>query len=243
MILDYISVSNIGQKRKRNEDYVGIYSIGDRLLVILCDGIGGNNAGDVASRITVESISEYFNLIDLVNTSEKIKASILAANDILLKISDVNAQYKGMSTTLALALFQGNQMFWSNVGDSRIYFKINSELKQLTKDDSLVQKLLDNGFINEEQALNHPNKNVVIKSVGENKNLEFEVNSFYLNEKDKWKIFLCTDGVTNVLSDQEIDDILNNIDLQFIKQTLINRIEERGAPDNYSFIIIQNTAN
>lgn len=243
MILDYISVSNIGQKRKRNEDYVGIYSIGDGLLAILCDGIGGNRAGDVASRITVESISEYFNVIDSSNTSEKIKASILAANDILLKISDVNIQYKGMSTTLALALFQGNQMFWSNVGDSRIYFKLNSELTQLTKDDSLVQKLLDNGFINEEQALNHPNKNVVVKSIGENKNLEFEVNSFYLNEKDKWKIFLCSDGVTNVLSVQEIDNILNNIDLQFIKQTLINKIEERGAPDNYSFIIIQNTAN
>lgn len=243
MILDYISVSNIGQKRKRNEDYVGIYSIKDGLLAILCDGIGGNNAGDVASRITVESISEYFNLISLENTSEKIKASILAANDILLKISDVNAQYRGMSTTLALAVFQGNQMFWCNVGDSRIYFKLNSELTQITKDDSLVQRLLDNGFINQEQAINHPNKNVVIKSVGENKNLEVEVNSFYLNEKDKWKIFLCTDGVTNVLSDQEIDDILNNIDLQFIKQTFINRIEMKGAPDNYSFIIIQNTVN
>ncbi len=240
MILDFISTSNIGQKRNRNEDYLGIYSVKDGLLAILCDGIGGNKAGDVASRITVESISEYFQSIELEDYSEKIKASVLSANDILTKISEINPQYKGMSTTIVIIFIIGNRVFWCNVGDSRIYFKLNSELTQLTKDNSLVQKLLDEGFINEEQALNHPNKNVLIKSIGDDNNLELEVHSFYVNEKDNWKFFLCSDGVSNVLSHQEINDILNNIDLQFIKQTFIDRIEEKGSPDNYSFIIIQN---
>jgi len=141
-----------------------------------------------------------------------------------------------MATTIEVLFLKDNNAYWGHVGDSRIYFLRNGNLKQLTKDHSLVQKLVDEGYLTIKEAENHPNKNIIMRALGDNNNVEIDLSKIKLNSSDDFLFFMCTDGVTGVMNDNELEKIFSNYNK--INDTLTKQIIQRGAPDNFSFVII-----
>jgi protein phosphatase len=134
-----------------------------------------------------------------------------------------------------------NFVYWGHIGDSRIYHLKSKRLNQITKDHSLVQKLLDEGYLTHKQAADHPQKNVIIKALGDNQFIEPDLSKIRLNENEENRLFICSDGVSNLISNSELEKVLNYDDLEEIKSSLIKMIKLRGAKDDYSFIIIEIT--
>ena len=235
----YISASETGLKRARNEDSVGVFDVPTGLLVIVCDGVGGNNAGEVASGLSVETIHSNFIGSELNDHLEKIKGAIINANHLINEKSKNNIDFLGMATTVELLFLNKDSAYWGHVGDSRIYIWKNGKLKQITKDHSLVQKLIDEGHLTLKEAEKHPNRNIVMRALGDKAVVDIDLSKQKLNAKDELKFFVCTDGVTEVITNDEIEELLMLKDLGQISETLKSKIEERGAPDNYSFVIIE----
>ena len=232
----YSSVTNIGLKRLDNEDSLGIYKIENGILAIVCDGLGGNNAGDIASQLSVNTVYEFFKSSNQEDYLERIKSAITEANNSILHKSSTNNIFKGMATTIDVLFLLENTAYYGHVGDSRIYFLRNGKLKQLTKDHSLVQKLIDEGLLTINEAEHHPNRNIIMRALGDNSAIEIDLNKITLSSSDNYLFFLCTDGVTTVVKDNELEEILANYDN--IKKTLSDLIKKRGAPDNFTFICI-----
>ncbi len=238
MKYSHTSLSNTGLKRSDNEDALGIFEIEDGLLAVVCDGLGGNKAGEIASSTAVDTIHITFSELKNTEYLERIKQSIIEANRVIMEKSSNDPDLKGMATTAEVLFLKGDAVYWGHVGDSRIYTYKNGTLKQLTKEHSLVQKLVDEGFLTLKEAENHPNKNIILRALGDSFKLEADLSRQKLNRKDKIKFFICTDGVTTVMNDAELEEILRNEDQTQIISRLSSLIEERGAPDNYSFVII-----
>ena len=234
----HLSLSKIGLKRLDNEDAVGVFEIDNGILAILCDGLGGNKAGEVASQLTIETVRNIFSEEDNTDSLSKIKQAIIESNNAIIKNANADFDLKGMATTAEVLYLKDDTAFWGHIGDSRIYLLKNSKLKQLTKDHSLVQKLVDEGYLTMKEAENHPNKNIIMRALGDNDNVEIDLSKQKINATDDVKFFLCSDGVTTVIKDEELQNILSENDLESVSKTLADLIEERGAPDNFSFIII-----
>ncbi len=240
MKLSYIYSSRTGLKRTANEDFVDVFEVDDGLLAVVCDGLGGNNAGEVASKMAVTTIQNYF----MNNPEEeyilKMTNSVIAANNAIISASEKNSELRGMATTVVALLINQNTAVWGHVGDSRIYYYDDSGIEQITKDHSYVQKLLDDGYITAREAENHPHKNVIMRALGDKASILVDAEYFTINKTRPWKFLLCTDGVSNVIKKHELNEILAMNDLEKISKTLSAQIEERGAPDNYSYVVISN---
>lgn len=234
----YITQSNTGLKRSDNEDSLGVYEVDNGILVIVCDGLGGNKAGDVASKLAVKSIASKFKETTEKDCLERIKASILEANKIVLEESNKDFDKKGMATTVEALYLKDDNAYWGHVGDSRIYYLKGDKLKQLSKDHSLVQKLVDEGYLTLKEAEHHPNKNIIMRALGDNSTVEIDLSKLKVNPSDNGKFFLCTDGVTTVVNDEELEKLLAGDDFDKISDEISNLVEERGAPDNFSFVIL-----
>jgi PPM family protein phosphatase len=238
MDLKHTFKSNTGLKRLENEDSLGVYEVEEGLLAIVCDGLGGNNAGEIASKLTVDTIYEKFRSLDNLDYMERIKQAIIDANSAVIKKSEEDLELKGMATTAEVLFLKDDNAYWGHVGDSRIYIVKNGKLKQLTKDHSLVQKLVDEGYLTLKEAENHPNKNIIMRALGDSENIDVDVSKQKLNSKDEMVFFMCTDGVSNLVQDHELEKIIKSKDLEIIPDKIADIVEERGAPDNYSFVII-----
>ncbi|MHB8579568.1 MAG: protein phosphatase 2C domain-containing protein [Ignavibacteriaceae bacterium] len=234
----HLSVSKIGLKRLDNEDAVGVFEIDGGILAILCDGLGGNKAGEVASQLTIDTVRNVFSDVNDSDILNKIKSAIFESNKKIIDNSKSDFDLKGMATTAEVLYVKDDTAYWGHIGDSRIYQLINKNLRQLTKDHSLVQKLVDEGYLTMKEAENHPNKNIIMRALGDSEIIEVDLSKQKINSGDNIKFFICTDGVTAVLNDDEIQNILLGNNLEDISSTLTSLIEERGAPDNFSFIII-----
>ncbi len=237
----YIRFTSPGSVKKFNEDAVETAEINDGLLAILCDGVGGDNGGDLAARIALKSALYFFSASENDNYLEKIKLAIEESNSFVLNHSSTTMPLKNMATTLEIIYLKDNVVYWGHIGDSRIYHLKSKRLNQITKDHSLVQKLLDEGYITHKQATNHPQKNVIIKALGDNVSIEPDISKIRLNVSDENKFFICSDGVSNLVSNAEIEEVLILNDLEEIKNKIIKMIKLRGAVDDYSFIIIEIT--
>lgn len=238
MNFNYLTCTNIGLKRADNEDAFGVFEIENGLLTVVCDGLGGNKAGDVASRLAVKVIAEHFASSRERDLLERIKSAIVAAHAKILEQSNSNFQQKGMATTVDVLYLKDNTSYWGHVGDSRIYNVKNGKIKQLTKDHSLVQKLVDDGFLTLKEAENHPNKNIITRALGDSNLIEVDLSKLKYNPDESNFFFLCTDGVTGVIKDFELEKILSFDNLEKMPHLLSNMIIERGAPDNFTFVII-----
>lgn len=233
----YSSVTNIGLKRLGNEDSLGVYEIENGILAIVCDGLGGNKAGDVASQLSVNTVYEFFKSSTQNDYLERIKSAILEANNNILYKASISSDFKGMATTIEVLFLLENTAYFGHVGDSRMYFLRNGKLKQLTKDHSFVQKLIDEGFLTVDEAEYSPNRNIIMRALGDNSAVEIDLSKITVDSSDDYMFFLCTDGVTTVVKDNELEEILINYDS--IKETLSELINQRGAPDNYTFVCIE----
>jgi PPM family protein phosphatase len=235
----YLKFTSPGSEKKYNEDAVEIVETGEGILAILCDGVGGDYGGDLASRIALKSALYFFTSSNSNDYLDRIKMTIADSNNFILNHSSSSAPLKGMATTFEILFIKDSFVYWGHIGDSRIYHFKSKRLNQLTKDHSLVQKLLDEGFITPKQAENHPQKNVIIKALGNNDNPESDISKIRMSESEQNKFFICSDGISNLITNREIEEVLNLNELEEIKNRIVKLVKQRGEVDDYSFIIIE----
>jgi protein phosphatase len=230
--------SDVGKAREINEDYFGSFrgSFGNLLLV--CDGMGGHKGGEIASRLAVETISNHFEkLNDSYNISEEINKSLEAANSSIILKAKEDPDLTDMGSTVVLVLVKDGLAYYTSLGDSRIYKIRDGAIQQITKDNSLVQQMVDSNIITKDEAKVHPKKNVITKALGTNDELELEIyDPFKLQVNDK--LILCSDGLTAHVDEEEIFQLSENNPPQETAQKLVELANERGGTDNITVQIV-----
>lgn len=236
------SVTDKGLKREKNEDFIFSSEDKDFPLFILSDGMGGHNSGEVASKLSVDIIKKVFlshreKLNDELDLIYVIKKAIEKANTEIYNKSIYSSKYKGMGTTLTLAYILNDKIYIGHVGDSRAYFIDEETIRQITEDHSLVNQWVKSGKISYEQARNHPKRNIITKALGINKAIEIDIYTLEYQSEDI--LMICSDGLTNMLDDREIFDIIHREDIDTSWQTLVEESKKNGGLDNISIIIIK----
>lgn len=232
--------TDIGTKRTVNQDRAAYKVKGHETLGVLCDGMGGHLAGEVASSLVVQYILEHFfdhpHFQDENSIRIWITSLLIQANDFINQESETYSQYAGMGTTVVICYIDGKKTYISHVGDSRAYL-CNDHLKQITVDDTFVNELVKRGLINEEEASHHPKRNVLVQAIGVKDALHI---SFYKIEEDYHSLLLCSDGLYNSLTSSQIEEILQS-DLSVEKKTnrLIQSANEFGGLDNIGVLLIE----
>lgn len=233
--------------RKLNEDYCGCYFKEDRnlSLFVLADGMGGHNAGEVASKVTVESIlstvSEFMDKTGGDFSEDQIKEfsseAIENANYNVVSVARRNSSMNGMGTTVVMAALWDGKACISHVGDSRAYLISDEKVRQLTIDHSYVEELVRNGSITREEAKTHPKRNVITRAVGVEDSVETDVEIIDIKNGDA--IILCSDGLTNLIEENEILSIfLEGKNAEDICGRLLKEANGRGGYDNITVIVI-----
>lgn len=241
--MKYAYLSDKGQVRKTNQDYVGIFkNDSNSILTIVADGVGGNRGGDVASEMAVSHIGYLFETSDVNNVKDAkdwLVRQLAVENHKILQASKHYKNLNGMGTTIVLALFIGKQVVVANLGDSRCYlFNSKVGLKQLSTDHSLVNELVKMGKITPEEAQNHPDKNVITKTLGISDQAEAEIKVFDIREGDE--LLLCTDGLTNFVSNDMIKNVLmSTVDLEQKVSQLVEMANHAGGYDNITTLLVQ----
>lgn len=244
MELFFSTLSDAGNVRKNNEDSLYAGKIGDgEYLFIVADGMGGHRAGEVASRKAVTVVVRQLEKGAGKNIPESLNKIALKANETLMKEGKNIRAKNGMGTTLSVLYIKNNLSYVAHVGDSRIYRysppgngKTHS-LIQLTDDHSFVGRLLKDGFLTEEEARNHPRRNVLYQSIGLKKQITVQVND-PVPIKDGEKYLLCSDGLYSVVSETEIGECLNGNTTRSSARQLVDKANENGGPDNITVIVI-----
>lgn len=200
--------SVIGNVRNAQEDCCGMAETPNGDVFVVCDGVGGNVGGDKASAIAVDAIIEYFKREEYTNVLHAINGAMQYANERILSYACMYREYAGMSTTASVLLLQDKNAFIAHVGDSRIYLYLGKEkeLHRITKDHSYVQSLVDAGEVTDEEAENHPRKNIILKSLGHDTEADPTID--VLQPKNGDVFLLCTDGLNGMISDKTIEHTL-----------------------------------
>ena len=233
-------ISDKGRKRENNEDS---YFINKKIkFAIVADGMGGHQAGEKASKLCVQLISEAMeNDLKFIKDENKLKdfmkKTILKMNDEIYNKSTEDHNLKGMGTTLSFIYKLDNKILYSNVGDSRIYLIRNNEIEQITLDDSVVAELISKGEITREEVKNHPLRHMITKAIGTTKGLVSEIQ---FKEYQKMDYFLlCTDGLTDMLEDDDIlNTVIKNKRPHKICKELVRKANENGGNDNITAVVI-----
>jgi Serine/threonine protein phosphatase len=232
----------MGKVREINEDSCCCHELnGDLTLIIVADGMGGHNAGEVASGIAVKSIADYIksNLKDNI-TIEKLTClmneGIQNANSDIYTQSMSNPGYAGMGTTVTAAIVGNDDMVIGHVGDSRAYILKDGKLGKITNDHSLVAELVKNGTITEDEAMHHPQKNIITRALGTENSVKVDIGHIHIKADDC--ILLCTDGLSNMLCDREIEEILlGNSDIEAAVREMVDKANNAGGYDNITVVI------
>jgi serine/threonine protein phosphatase PrpC len=248
--LTLVGQTDTGRVREHNEDTIATDP--DVGLLVLADGMGGYNAGEVASGIAVKTITnlvreglmrEDLDAIDrgtgLSRASIVLRDAITRANKIIYQTARSQAECEGMGTTVVAALFYDNRISIAHVGDSRLYRQRGSQISQVTMDHSLLQELVDRGFYSPEEAQRAANKNYVTRALGVEPQVEVEVQE---HPVDKGDIFiLCSDGLSDMVEDEDIRLTISTFgaNLDTVAKQLIQLANENGGRDNVSVVLAQ----
>lgn len=242
-MINVFSKTDIGRVRKVNQDAVKTEVISDNLAwSVVCDGMGGQAGGDIASNIAVIMISKFLsdNLSEL-KTSDEIKSviyeAVSSANQAIYLKSEKDKNLKNMGTTVIVCVVSMNKLYVAHMGDSRAYLISDDEITQITTDHSMVQEMLDNGKLTIEEARNHPQKNIITRALGVSPEIKLEYNT--LDIKKGNIILSCTDGLTNTVEEQDIYNICkkcNNKEEAVGK--LISKGNKNGGNDNITVSLI-----
>lgn len=233
--------TDVGQKRNTNQDYGGVFENKSSIpLAILADGMGGHQAGDVASRMAVNDLGQRWQE-STIDTSEKavqwLIQEIQSANEAIYQKGQSKPELLGMGTTIVSATLLENSFVLANIGDSRAYLVRNNKLIQMTEDHSLVNELVKSGEITREMAVNHPRKNVLTRSLGMPNTVEVDVANHSWIPDDY--ILLCSDGLTNMVPEEEIlATLLLDRPLKEKVEALIAAANEAGGKDNITVLVI-----
>lgn len=239
--MQFFSQIDIGKMRNSNQDacFTGrLYE--NTLLVIVCDGMGGAKAGNIASETAVKSISEYVGksfrkTMQADDMADMLKNALISANIEIYDMSRKNTEYSGMGTTAVIAIVQNESAVICHVGDSRAYL-INDEITQLTKDHSIVQSLIESGKLTPDEAKAHPRKNVITKALGAEEDIVPDTVTVSLNTNDS--LLFCTDGLTNFVETPDILKIFTTNEINNVASTLVERANQNGGGDNITVVTV-----
>jgi len=232
---------DIGKERTLNQDafFAGEISQ-DIAFAVVCDGMGGANAGDVASQTAVKTISEYIinsyrRKITIRDFVKILKNAIISANITLYDMASKDDALKGMGTTVVVAVVKENEVAIAHVGDSRIYL-VNDEITQLTRDHSIVQTLIESGEISPEAAARHPRKNVITRALGVEADVAVDTAELILQENES--LLLCTDGLTNFVTVEDILKTFKENDTAIVPEKLVELANAGGGGDNITAVTL-----
>ena len=235
--MEYYYITDPGKVRERNEESVTIVeNLKDEKLLIVADGMGGHKDGEVASKIALNLISERFkNTSSLGNEEDAInwiQSTVSEANVEIFRYVSTHPESEGMGTTIVLAVLTPSFLLIGNIGDSSGYILKNKKLHKITVDHTLVNLLVKSGELTEEEARNHPKKNVLMKALGSSTTVDMDIFNVELNIDG---IFLCSDGLTNMLDDAQITKVLlEKTTLKERLEKLVFKANNRGGNDNIS---------
>lgn len=238
--MEYYSVSDIGQKRSLNEDYYGEVLKEDFSVFIVADGMGGHNAGEIASQVAVEEIEKYFQEIDILCSQvlNNIHEAIGLANKKVYEMAQKDESLNNMGTTIVIAVICDGNLFVGNVGDSRCYLLSSYGFQQISRDHSLINEMMSLGSLSEEEADQFNQKNIITKSIGTNEEVEGNVIKVSLSKGDL--VLLCTDGLDAHLYDEEIEEILmEEKPIDYKVEKLIYLTNELGGSDNTTVTLVE----
>lgn len=231
--------TDTGSKRSNNQDSIFFSDepVGTLPnLYIVADGMGGHRAGDKASRMAIDITVEFIKKSTIENPIAILKRAMIYANNEIYKAAGKDPDLLGMGTTMVAAVALSDKLFVANVGDSRLYV-INNEIRQITMDHSLVEELIRNGELERKKGRNHPEKNIITKAMGSKDEVVPDFFEIDIQPDDKY--LLCSDGLSNMVEDDEIKDIVVDYqNLDDIAQALIDRANYYGGSDNISVVIV-----
>lgn len=232
-----------GKVRTHNEDSVSIVeNLSGEYLVVVCDGMGGHKAGEVASSLAVNELSKRFSELSSIGSKEEavvwLKEIIDEVNVKILKYAQEHIDAIGLGTTCVCSIITDDFLLFGNVGDSSGYVYKNSKLYKVTKDHTLVNVLLENGEITASAAKDHPQKNVLMKALGAAEEIEMDI---FDVERNVDGVFLCSDGLSNMLTSEQIEKILNDNNLELEEQIgkMIMKANMRGGNDNITVACVK----
>ncbi|MCL2249018.1 MAG: Stp1/IreP family PP2C-type Ser/Thr phosphatase [Oscillospiraceae bacterium] len=236
-------ITDNGRVRQHNQDvfYTHVDEERDTAIFVVCDGMGGANAGNIASTLAAETFMEYMqrqisdftNQTDVVN---KMTDAVLAANSKVFDKSNLSLEYSGMGTTLTAAVSTKFGEVVANVGDSRLYHITKSEVRQITKDHSVVEEMIERGEITRDEAHTHPNKNFITRAIGTSVHEPPDI--FFVDLKPGEFLLLCSDGFSNLATHKDILTQLNKG--KSVKKScefFVTLALSRGAPDNVTVVV------
>jgi len=225
-----------GKVRSHNEDSVTIVkNMSGEHLIVVADGMGGHKAGEVASSLVVSELGKRFSLLSSIGTKEEaalwLKEIIDEINMKILKYAETHVDASGLGTTCVCSILTPDFLLFGNVGDSSGYVLKKGKLYKVTKDHTLVNLLLETGELTESAAKTHPQKNILMKALGAAETIEMDIFDVEIGVEG---IFLCSDGLTNMLTDEQIEKVLNDTELSIEEKVgkLIMKSNSRGGTDN-----------
>ncbi len=233
------SATSVGKIRAVNEDafFVSELSSQDALLAVVADGMGGHNAGEIASSEAINAIKDVAQKNES-DAKEMLIEAINAANSVVYKMSQDQQTLFGMGTTITACLISDTKVTAAQVGDSRLYLIRDNMILQITKDHSLVEMLIENGTITKEDAKHHPQKNVITRAIGTDSTVEADIYEFSIDVGDI--ILLCSDGLVNMVEDEKILSIIKKTrNFENTADKLVHEAENAGGNDNITVILIK----
>lgn len=237
-------ISDIGLVRKENQDTYAVKTVGDFTVAVVCDGMGGTSGGQLASRIAVDTyLAELEQHLQGGMSAKQITQAsdycIASVNEAIRTASAEHPGYERMGTTLVSAVVREDLALISNIGDSRAYHISSGGIKQITRDHSLVESMVERGDLTPQEARHHPNRNLITRALGPEP--EVHPDTFAVTWKQGDFLLLCSDGLVNTVSDQEIlFEVIHSDEPETCLDRLIALSVQRGAPDNVTAILLLN---
>lgn len=227
--------SDAGNVRELNEDYASFIEDERFKIYLVADGMGGHNAGEIASKLAVKSIIRY--LLEHSEEDENLLLNAVKyANNEIYEISQKNDKCKGMGTTITGCFIKGDMIQVVNVGDSCCFSIKDNEIKKVTKDHSWVQELIDAGAITEEEGRVHPKKNIITRALGTNSSVKIDI--FNIDKRESSMFLLCSDGLSNEVRKEEMIEIVNKCkDFNEACEKLVDLAKSRGGKDNITVLL------
>lgn len=243
------AATNVGMVRNENQDNYGVFPSGtneDRhprgRLFVVADGMGGHRGGRAASEIAVRTIGDVFFSDNSENVQVSLVNAIQTANEAIYSSSVQHEDLHGMGTTCVALVVKGPSVFVAHVGDSRVYCLTEKNILQLTEDHSAVAEMLRRGMLTPEEAKNHPERSVLYRALGTKTSAEVDVQPEHIAREEEWFV-LCTDGLTNMVDDKEIHNIVVHQTPKHACNELIALANERGGYDNITVIVVHIVAH
>lgn len=237
-----VAKTDRGHVRETNQDAYAVGEFSDEVVwAVVCDGMGGAAGGNIASALAVKVISDKINAsyrekMRDMSIKNMLDSALTAANIEVYDMADAKPELHGMGTTVVCAIVRDNQAFIAHAGDSRAYVLSDGNINQITTDHSMVQDLLSRGKITNEQAANHPNKNIITRAVGVDKSIEIDFDQIDLD--DNSTLLLCTDGLSNYVTNEEIVNLMSDGKHYTFADRLVQKANQNGGGDNITVVVI-----